>query len=300
MALPFLVSLDSQSLTSPAATGPSLKQISYLGRVLIKVSSLEQALSFVQDNFASLDIYVDATSIQSAGDIVDILNAGATNAFITVDQLQAISKEQNVPSSRLVVSVSSVADAAELKNWIGEDKEHKEISAHNIASPEIDAAIAQLADECAVTSIYRSSNGATSQVTLLKNEQERLVSIIPAETWSMEDNERSPAPMLVSAATPDPSTGLYATIVSDESGVTLGFVWSSEKSIAEALRTGTGVYQSRKRGLWYKGASSGDVQELVRIGLDCDGDCFVFVVKQKGSGTNPYLFERCPFYSYDN
>lgn len=50
----------------------------------------------------------------------------------------------------------------------------------------------------------------------------------------------------------------------------------------EALRTQTGVYQSRKRGLWYKGATSGDTQELVRISLDCDNDALKFVVKQKG------------------
>ena len=57
-----------------------------------------------------------------------------------------------------------------------------------------------------------------------------------------------------------------------------------DESIAKALRTGTGVYQSRKRGLWYKGQSSGDVQELLRVGYDCDSDCLLFVVKQIGKG----------------
>jgi phosphoribosyl-ATP pyrophosphohydrolase/phosphoribosyl-AMP cyclohydrolase/histidinol dehydrogenase len=50
------------------------------------------------------------------------------------------------------------------------------------------------------------------------------------------------------------------------------------------LKTGRGVYQSRKSGLWYKGESSGDVQELLRITLDCDRDCLQYVVKQKGRG----------------
>jgi phosphoribosyl-ATP pyrophosphohydrolase/phosphoribosyl-AMP cyclohydrolase/histidinol dehydrogenase len=59
-------------------------------------------------------------------------------------------------------------------------------------------------------------------------------------------------------------------------------VYSSEESVGEALRTQTGVYQSRKRGLWYKGATSGDTQELVRIALDCDNDALKFVVRQKG------------------
>ena len=49
------------------------------------------------------------------------------------------------------------------------------------------------------------------------------------------------------------------------------------------------MYQSRKRGLWYKGASSGDTQELVRVGLDCDNDCLVFVVRQKGRGQSTII-----------
>jgi phosphoribosyl-ATP pyrophosphohydrolase/phosphoribosyl-AMP cyclohydrolase/histidinol dehydrogenase len=73
-------------------------------------------------------------------------------------------------------------------------------------------------------------------------------------------------------------------LVTDERGIALGLVYSSEKSVSESLRTGSGVYQSRKRGLWYKGESSGDVQELVRVGLDCDSDCLQFVVRQKGRG----------------
>jgi phosphoribosyl-ATP pyrophosphohydrolase/phosphoribosyl-AMP cyclohydrolase/histidinol dehydrogenase len=65
----------------------------------------------------------------------------------------------------------------------------------------------------------------------------------------------------------------------------LGLVYSSVESVVESMRTGRGVYMSRKRGLWYKGDSSGDVQELVKISLDCDGDCLQFIVRQKGKGT---------------
>ena len=84
----------------------------------------------------------------------------------------------------------------------------------------------------------------------------------------------------------DRADGLFATLVTDERGTALGLVYSSEKSVSESLRTGSGVYQSRKRGLWYKGESSGDTQELVKIGLDCDQDCLRVVVRQKGRGSN--------------
>merc|ERR1712000_484585 len=90
--------------------------------------------------------------------------------------------------------------------------------------------------------------------------------------------------MVLAGATADRKTGLYATVVVDERDLALGLVWSSKESITEALKTGTGVYQSRKRGLWHKGASSGDTQELISIGFDCDKDCLIFRVHQKGRG----------------
>ena len=74
--------------------------------------------------------------------------------------------------------------------------------------------------------------------------------------------------------------------MTDERDVALGLVYSSKESVSETLRTGRGVYQSRKRGLWYKGETSGDVQELVNITLDCDRDCLKFVVRQLGRGSS--------------
>ncbi|RHZ76870.1 hypothetical protein Glove_187g96 [Diversispora epigaea] len=82
----------------------------------------------------------------------------------------------------------------------------------------------------------------------------------------------------------DRSDGLFITAVVDERGLLLGIVYSSIESIREALKTKTGVYQSRKRGLWHKGATSGSVQELKKIQTDCDGDSLRFVVKQHGTG----------------
>ncbi|CAI2170587.1 12788_t:CDS:2 [Funneliformis geosporum] len=77
---------------------------------------------------------------------------------------------------------------------------------------------------------------------------------------------------------------LFTTIVADERGEALGIVYSSAESIQEAIKTRTGVYQSRKRGLWYKGATSGAIQELEKIQVDCDSDSLRFIVKQHGPG----------------
>lgn len=83
----------------------------------------------------------------------------------------------------------------------------------------------------------------------------------------------------------DRPDGLYPTVVTDERGITLGLVYSSDESIAEALRTNRGVYHSRSRGgLWVKGETSGDTQELLSITTDCDRDALRFTVRQAGGG----------------
>jgi phosphoribosyl-ATP pyrophosphohydrolase len=82
----------------------------------------------------------------------------------------------------------------------------------------------------------------------------------------------------------DRSDGLVSTVVCDLRGVALGLAYSSEESLRVALERGQGVYWSRNRGLWIKGESSGNVQELMRVDLDCDRDTLRFVVDQRGAG----------------
>lgn len=87
-----------------------------------------------------------------------------------------------------------------------------------------------------------------------------------------------------SVLTSDRPDSLYPTIVSNERGVSLGLVYSSIDSLRESLYSGRGVYQSRARGLWYKGATSGAFQDVKRIRIDCDGDALQFLVRQHGTG----------------
>ena len=82
----------------------------------------------------------------------------------------------------------------------------------------------------------------------------------------------------------DRPDGLWATVVSDQLGRTLGLCWSNQESVRAAVERRQGVYHSRSRGLWIKGESSGDTQELLRIDLDCDRDALRFTVRQKGRG----------------
>ncbi|MEO1092540.1 MAG: phosphoribosyl-ATP diphosphatase [Pseudomonadota bacterium] len=82
----------------------------------------------------------------------------------------------------------------------------------------------------------------------------------------------------------DRADGFFPTVVVDERGTALGLVYSSAASIRAAVTERRGIYQSRSRGLWRKGESSGAIQRLLRVDLDCDRDALRFTVRQEGAG----------------
>lgn len=75
--------------------------------------------------------------------------------------------------------------------------------------------------------------------------------------------------------------GLWPTVVVDEGGRALGLAYSSRRSLNEAIETRAGVYESRRRGVWRKGQSSGATQELLAVDVDCDRDTLRFTVRQR-------------------
>jgi len=84
--------------------------------------------------------------------------------------------------------------------------------------------------------------------------------------------------------TSDRPDDLWPTVVTDEHGVALGLAYSNRESLTAAIDEAAGVYWSRNRGLWRKGATSGATQELLRVDADCDRDALRFVVRQQGAG----------------
>ena len=59
--------------------------------------------------------------------------------------------------------------------------------------------------------------------------------------------------------------------------------WMSRQSLALTLETGDAHYWSRSRkALWKKGESSGHIQHVKEIHLDCDGDTVLLTVEQVG------------------
>jgi phosphoribosyl-AMP cyclohydrolase len=60
--------------------------------------------------------------------------------------------------------------------------------------------------------------------------------------------------------------------------------WMNDESLAETLASGRATYWSRSRGqLWRKGDTSGHVQWVKKVSLDCDGDTLLLEVDQVGA-----------------
>lgn len=68
-----------------------------------------------------------------------------------------------------------------------------------------------------------------------------------------------------------------------DTGEVLMMAWMNAVALEETLRTGRVCYWSRSRGaLWRKGETSGQVQSLVELRIDCDGDTLLLLVDQTG------------------
>lgn len=78
--------------------------------------------------------------------------------------------------------------------------------------------------------------------------------------------------------------GLVPAIAQDgKTGRVLMMAWMNRESLELTVREGRAVYWSRSRGkLWRKGESSGHVQLVRELRLDCDGDTVLLVVEQQG------------------
>ena len=78
--------------------------------------------------------------------------------------------------------------------------------------------------------------------------------------------------------------GLLPVIAQDHaSGEVLMLAWMNAEAVARSLESGQVTYWSRSRqSFWVKGETSGNIQKLVELRVDCDRDCLLAVVKQTG------------------
>ncbi len=91
--------------------------------------------------------------------------------------------------------------------------------------------------------------------------------------------------------------GLVPAIVQQhDTGEVLMVAWMTEATLRATLDTGETVFWSRSRGeRWHKGATSGNVQKVVDVLADCDGDALLVRVDQRGDGVACHTGARSCF-----
>lgn len=91
--------------------------------------------------------------------------------------------------------------------------------------------------------------------------------------------------------------GLVPAVAQDAtSGEVLMLAWMSRESLAQTIAGGEAVYWSRSRArLWRKGETSGHLQKVVEIRLDCDADAVLLRVEQVGGVACHTGRRRCFF-----
>lgn len=278
LPLPFLVGVNVPPGLGGEKEGLSRDEVSCLGCVFFEVApqTFEKIIRFLQRHNTEFHPYFDVTRLESRDDIVTLLDAGARKVFVRPEQLPDFAEfGSRVAPVVTGTSASQLASATEHGLLVSE---------FDATAAEADQFIEQSKAKKVESFFIKPVAGADLEKFISVAAQINAFPILPSTGVTSKDQAGKLAVPKILAASwkSDRADGLIPTVVVDEHDTALGLVYSSEESVGEALRTQTGVYQSRKRGLWYKGASSGDTQELVRISLDCDNDALKFVVRQKG------------------
>ena len=80
-------------------------------------------------------------------------------------------------------------------------------------------------------------------------------------------------------------SGLVPAIVQDvENGEVLMLAYMNQEAVQQTIETGSAHFYSRSRKkLWRKGETSGHVQTVSEIRIDCDGDTVLMKVRQEGA-----------------
>jgi len=94
------------------------------------------------------------------------------------------------------------------------------------------------------------------------------------------------------------ANGLIAAVTTHaQTGEVLMFAWMNAEALAKTLETREAHYFSRSRGeLWRKGATSGQIQQVVEARIDCDQDAVWLKVLPQGDGGACHTGARSCFY----
>jgi len=94
------------------------------------------------------------------------------------------------------------------------------------------------------------------------------------------------------------ASGLIAAVAVDaDRDEVLMLAWMNAEALALTIETGQAHYYSRSRqALWKKGETSGQVQTVVELRVDCDQDAVLLKVRPQGDGGACHVGFRSCFY----
>jgi phosphoribosyl-ATP pyrophosphohydrolase/phosphoribosyl-AMP cyclohydrolase/histidinol dehydrogenase len=223
----------------------------------------------------------DAFTAETWESVVEILDGGVSKVIVPDAIWHKVKEgvEGGISPERGIVSGSAFGEGGAAGGMIrGESEEQIEEAVSKIKN----------SDTADLATYYVRISKDTPTEAVLKASAAGFVPLVPYDRIVIEedakDGQISLSKLFFANAKTDRADGLYATVVTDVLGIALGLVYSSPLSVVESFKTGRGVYQSRQRGLWRKGETSGDIQELLTVSFDCDSDALKFVVRQKGRG----------------
>lgn len=251
-----------------------------LGRVgpVIVSSTKASSLSLLAGRY----VLFDDPSSADLQEIVSCLDHGAEKVIVTLNAAKELIGL--LPVDRLillldVVSVSAVPDT--VRNGV---------SGVLLKTPTIDldftSSISKFFPDSSIYVLPNTTQPPSKSVirNLLSNGATLVLPSSQLTLSATSPSQINVADAFLASIISDRPDGLFPTIVTNETGHSLGLVYSSIESVKESILTGQGVYQSRKHGLWRKGETSGATQDVISIRLDCDSDSLEFRVIQHGAG----------------
>ncbi|KAJ2357079.1 trifunctional histidinol dehydrogenase [Coemansia erecta] len=300
-------------ITSAVTLDPSLQQALALLPAALYTDA-QQAVAAGESGYAAT--WADTAS---AAEAKDLLNSGLSVAVHSPKQLSAA---EDIDPSRIAFRYSAADVAAQgleavVKSAISDGIVRAgavilELTVEQIAE-------ATLLADSGKPLLVQLANAATSKLLGTDGPVRVLVELVGDGSWTTDLLSRvastgadaivdadqlalepqagrlalSEAFIAASGLVSDRADGLFTTVVVDEQRVCLGVVYSNAASVAAALATAQGVYWSRKRGLWHKGATSGATQTLLGVAVDCDSDVLSFRVRQNGAGFCHHSTRTC-------
>ncbi|KAI9271437.1 histidinol dehydrogenase-domain-containing protein [Sporodiniella umbellata] len=269
----FVPSID---LLEPSQA-PLYSPLSLFKSVILKNGSVDQIKSLINQTGSTL-YWAPAKTVEEA---VQLWDVGVLKVILDLDVYVKNQSEFNgIADERIAVKCNALTDTLPVSTFI-----FSSIDAASAAKSIIQKDDHFLTQGGLKTVVVELENVTLDIITELHSQS--LDVIVSASCLTMEENKESKiniADAFLSTTRTDRPDRLYTTMVVDESNKALGLVYSSNQSVAESIRLGQGVYQSRQRGLWHKGLTSGATQTLKHIDYDCDGDALRFVVEQHGAG----------------